>query len=86
MIGKRYLPINDISQCVVRAQALAKGLTDRRCKDRELANVFTSLAGDEHVGILAYAIWRDRSRRLSRLRLDRPFRYDWATRVRHAQP
>ena len=86
MISKSHVPINDISQCVDRAQALAQGLTDRRCKDRELANVFTSLAGDERVGILAYAIWRDRSTILSKLRLDTRIRYDRATRARHAQP
>ena len=86
MIAAPSLPINDIGQCLDQAELLAKRLGDQQCKDHELFKVFTSLAGDEQVGMLAYAIWRDRARALSGLRIHTTFRYDRATRARHAQP
>jgi hypothetical protein len=86
MIAAPSLPINDIRQCLDQAQQLSKRLEDQQCKDHELVKVFASLAGDEQVGMLAYAIWRDRSLALSGLRMQAPFRYDRATRARHAQP
>jgi hypothetical protein len=85
MIAAPSLPVNDIGQCLDQAQWLAKRLRDRQYKDHELVKVFASLAGDEQVGMLAYAIWRDRSRALSGLRMQAAFRYDRATRARHAQ-
>ena len=75
--------INDINQCVFHAQQLAKHLEDIQTADLEFIKAFTSLAGDEFVGMLAYAIWRDRSRLFSELRTPPTFRYDTVTRVRH---
>ena len=86
MISAPSLPINDISQCLDQAELLVKRLEDRQCKDHDLFKVFTSLAGDEQVGMLAYAIWRDRARALSGLSYVSPFGYDKSARARHAQP
>ena len=59
----RYI-VNDINQCLEQARALAKPHRD----NQSLQRAFTSLAGDETIGFLAYAIWRGRSRLLSSLR------------------
>ena len=63
---------NDVSQCVAQARELVH--THRQ--DRRLRRAFDALAGDERVGLLAYAIWRGRARLLSRLRMTALTRYD----------
>ena len=57
--------VNDIGQCVEQAHQLALRIQKRRSRDLSLCRAFTSLAGDEAIGALAYAIWRGRSRLLS---------------------
>jgi hypothetical protein len=85
-MNEDYHPIiNDINQCLEQAQYIAKRFEDKNQDDRGLLQIFTSLAGDEIVGLLAYVIWRGRSRLLSSLRSAPSISYDDATRVRHAQ-
>jgi hypothetical protein len=64
--GSRY-PVNDISQCVEQADRLARRLRKNRRRDRAIYRAFTSLAGDETVGFLAFAIWRGRAQLLSKM-------------------
>lgn len=75
--------VNDIYQCLAQAHLLAEQMSQPRRAEHSLAKVFTSLAGDETTGLLAFAIWRGRSRLLSSLRSTASIRYDRATRVRH---
>ena len=77
--------INDISQCLQQAQALARQIHNIRQKDRNFIKAFTSLAGDDTVGLLAYGIWRGRSRRVSNLSLTNNLRYDKGASVRHTR-
>jgi hypothetical protein len=65
MRGRSQYPVNDIGQCVEQAHSLARGLQHQRGRDLSIRQAFTSLAGDETVGFLAYAIWRGRSELLS---------------------
>ncbi|HEY59986.1 MAG TPA: hypothetical protein G4N92_04790 [Anaerolineae bacterium] len=60
--------VNDINQCLEQAQSLAKHSHGLHWSDQSLQRAFTSLAGDETIGFLAYAIWRGRSRLLSSMR------------------
>jgi len=53
------VPVNDIGQCVQQAKDL--DIHD------PLRRVFSSLAGDEITGLIAYAIWRGRSHLISNL-------------------
>ena len=64
---------------------LAKQMSQPQRKEHSLAQAFTSLAGDETAGLLAFAIWRGRSRLLSSLRSTTSIRYDGAARVRHTR-
>ena len=59
--------INDISQCLQQAQALARQIHNIRQKDRDFIRAFSSLAGDDTVGLLAYGIWRGRSKQVPNL-------------------
>lgn len=61
--------INDINQCVEAARRLTRQLKRSRRPDRRLCRVFSSLAADEAVGLLAYVIWRGRAQLLSELRM-----------------
>ena len=65
MRDRTHYPVNDISQCVEQAHSLARRLQTERRRDVSFCRAFTSLAGDETVGFLAYAIWRGRSELLS---------------------
>jgi hypothetical protein len=65
MRGAGQYPVNDIGQCVEQAHHLALRLKKKRRRDLSIRRAFTSLAGDETVGFLAYAIWRGRSDLLS---------------------
>jgi hypothetical protein len=65
MRGRTQYPVNDIGQCVEQAHSLAQRLQEKRHRDLSICRVFTSLAGDETIGFLAYAIWRGRSELLS---------------------
>jgi hypothetical protein len=53
--------VRDISQCVEQARLLANRLADIRQPEHRLQRAFTSLAGDESVGLVAYMIWRSRA-------------------------
>jgi hypothetical protein len=77
--------VNDINQCLAQAHLLAKRMSQPQRKEHSLAHVFTTLAGDETTGLLAFAIWRGRSRLISSLRNTASIRYDGVTRVRHAR-
>ena len=77
--------INDIYHCVQQARDLQANLEHNGARDQELVRVFTSVARDESVGLMAYAIWRGRAKLLSRLREHGPIRYDGAAGARHAQ-
>jgi hypothetical protein len=77
--------VNDINKCLDQAHLLVDQLSHPDGKEHSLARVFKSLAGDERTGLLAFAIWRGRSRLLSNLSTTAPIRYDGATRVRHAR-
>ena len=78
--------VNDINQCLDHARILARGLQNTRRHDCELVQVFNSLAGDKTVGLLAYVIWRGRSRLLSSLRMTPTIRYDGeCARGRHTR-
>ena len=79
------ISVNDINQCLAQAHLLAKQMNQPQRKEHSLAQVFTSLAGDETAGLLAFAIWRGRSRLISSLRNRTSIRYDGATRVRRAR-
>lgn len=57
---KQSYPINEISQCIRQAQALANRIQDIRHNDKPLCRAFISLAGDQVTGFLAFAIWRGR--------------------------
>ena len=76
MIKNSFMVINDINQCLEHARWLARRFKNTRKDDRELLQIFVSLAGDETTGLLAYVIWRGRSRLLSSLRLTSKLRYD----------
>ena len=65
MRGRNQYPVNDIGQCVEQAHNLARRLQKKRPRDLSFCRAFTSMAGDETVGFLAYAIWRGRSELLS---------------------
>jgi len=54
--------INDIEHCLAEAQRL----TDPHIR-QPLRQAFRHLAGDETTGLVAYAVWRGRSRMLSLL-------------------
>ena len=77
--------INDINLCLRQAQALARNLHNTRQKDLDFIKAFTSLAGNETAGLLAYGIWRGRSRLISSLRLTGKLRYDRGASVRHTR-
>ncbi len=62
----RY-PVNDISHCVEQASRLTKRRQKKRRRDVSIFRAFASLAGDETIGFLAYAIWRGRSQLLSQI-------------------
>ena len=47
------LPVNDIEHCLSQAQHLNIRHPLRR--------IFSDMAGDETTGLIAYAIWRERS-------------------------
>ncbi len=51
------LPVNDIEHCLSQAQHLNIRHPLRR--------IFSDMAGDETTGLIAYAIWRERSNILS---------------------
>jgi hypothetical protein len=53
--------VNDINHCVAQAHRLAQHIHQPQRKEHSLARAFTSLAGDETTGLLAFAIWRGRS-------------------------
>jgi len=53
------LPVNDIEHCLAQARYLNIRHPLRR--------VFSSMAGNETTGLVAYAIWRGRSQLLSTL-------------------
>ena len=59
--------INDIWHCLQDAQSLAEQLPNKHQGDR-IYRAFTSLAGDQTIGFLAYVIWKGRGRWLSSLR------------------
>jgi hypothetical protein len=59
--------INDIWRCLQDAQILADHF-DQTQHDQHVFRAFTSLAGDENVGFLAYVIWKGRNSWLSSLR------------------
>ena len=59
--------INDIWRCLQDAQILADHI-DQTHYDPRVFRAFTSLAGDENVGFLAYVIWKGRNSWLSSLR------------------
>jgi hypothetical protein len=61
--------INDIWQCLQDAKTLADQISDKQ-KGNRVYQAFTSLAGDQTVGFLAYVIWKGRSSWLSSLRMD----------------
>jgi hypothetical protein len=61
-------PVNDINQCIERARTLAKAGHTRHPKYRSYHRIFVSLAGDEEIGWLAFAIWKGRSDLLSLIR------------------
>ena len=65
MRGRNQYTVNDISLCIDQANRLAHRLQKKRGRDLSLCRAFTSLAGDETIGFLAYAIWRGRSQLLS---------------------
>ncbi len=50
---QKQIIINDIDQCLAQAQNLNTHHPFHR--------VFCRLAGDETIGLIAYAIWRERS-------------------------
>ena len=77
--------VNDINKCLDQAHVLVNQLGYSDCKEHSLAQIFKSLAGVEKTGLLAFAIWRERSRLLSSLRTTAQIRYDALTRVRHAR-
>ena len=77
--------VNDINHCLAQAHMLAKHISQPQRTDHSLAQVFNTLAGDETTGLLAFAIWRGRSRLISSLRNRASIGYDGATRVRHAR-
>jgi len=54
-------------QCVEQADRLARRLRKNRRRDRAIYRAFTSLAGDETVGFLAFAIWRGRAQLLLKM-------------------
>jgi len=58
---KSKRPINDICQCLHQAQHIAKRIKQPRQKEQSYIHIFRSLAGDELVGLMAFAIWRGRS-------------------------
>jgi hypothetical protein len=60
--------INDIWHCLQDAKSLANQLSTKHTGDRAY-RAFTSLAGDQTVGFLAYVIWKGRGQGLSSLRL-----------------
>lgn len=62
MKTNRQVLINDIEHCLAQAHLL----TDPHTR-HPLCQIFKSLAGDETTGLVAYAIWRGRSRILSLL-------------------
>jgi hypothetical protein len=59
--------INDIWCCLQDAQSLADQF-DQTQHDPRVFRAFTSLAGDENIGFLAYVIWKGRNSWLSSLR------------------
>jgi hypothetical protein len=61
MIRCQKKAINDISHALEDAIKLAGRIKHVRRSERVIYNAFTSLAGDEKVGLLAYIIWRSRS-------------------------
>jgi hypothetical protein len=63
-------PINDINCCLKDAHCLVHRINHIRRSDLVLFSAFTSLAGDKVTGLLAYIIWRSRSRLISRLRCE----------------
>ena len=65
MRTKTRHPVNDIGQCVEQANRLARRMKDTHQRDLSLYRAFSSLAGDETTGLLAFAIWRGRSQLLS---------------------
>ena len=63
MKNKPELVINRIEDCLLQATMLHRQLT----VEPRLFNVFKCLARDETTGLMAYAIWKGRSKLLSSL-------------------
>ena len=66
MLTKDRTQINDIIACL----HLAKGLGRIRLEDHPQYKVFSQLAGDSAIDLLAYAIWRGRGDLLTWMRAD----------------
>lgn len=84
------MPIVDIKECVEQARQFSKPVGCNKPSHNRLQRAFISLAGDEVVGLIAYAIWRLRTghhRRIGNCFLKSPvsIRYDVTTRSRRAQ-
>ncbi len=65
MNRKKHYQLNDISHCIEQAHLAANMLRNNRRPMKRLSDAFKHLAGDETIGILAFAIWRGRSGLLS---------------------
>jgi hypothetical protein len=52
---------------------------------RNLLKIFSLIAGDEKIGLLAYVILRSRMKRFSKLRSLDSIRYDGTARARHTR-
>ena len=67
MNRKKHYQLKDISHCIEQAELIVNMLRNNQRPSKRLSDVFKHLAGDDTIGILAFAIWRGRSGLLSHI-------------------